>query len=149
MERDLAPLIATWYKDWFRNERLYDVWARQHGLNYSSLFTLYVLNSTGGCTPSYIAVFLSISKQTVNSMLGRLEKKLLIKRVPSSTDGRSCMVLLSDNGVRWVSDLMQALTTMEYHAFGRLTENEVRQMIELDGKLTDSISEEMQEEAKK
>ena len=59
------------------------------------------------------------------------------------------MVLLSDNGVRWVSDLMQALTTMEYHAFGRLTENEVRQMIELDGKLTDSISEEMQEEAKK
>ena len=148
MSKELAPQISTWYRDWFRNERLYDAWARRHGLNYTELFVLYVLNSTGGCTPSYISEFLSVSKQTVNSTLGRLEKQQRIRRVPSSTDGRSRMVLLSETGEKWVGELMRELSAMEYRAFGRLSEDEIARMIALNGKLTDSISSEMQEEAR-
>lgn len=146
MTSHIAPLIESWYKDWFRNEQLYDRWARKHGLNYNELFTIYVLATTPGCTPSHIADFLSLSKQTVNSLLGRLEKRGMIHREPSLVDRRSCLVLLSEEGGLWAEKILGELNEIEHRVFDTFTQDELEMMVEMNARLTDGFSAEMQED---
>ena len=145
MTSRIAPLIDTWYKDWFRNEQMYNNWARKHGLNYNELFAVYVLHSTRGCTPSHIAQFLSISKQTVNSLLGRLEKRGIITRVPSPQDRRSCLVMLNPEGTAWAEEILDDLKAVEYRVFSSFSQEELEHMIDINTRLTDRFSAEMQE----
>ncbi|MDO4546761.1 MAG: MarR family transcriptional regulator [Clostridia bacterium] len=145
MSCDIAQFIDRWYRDWFRNERMYDEWARRHGLNYTEMFALYVLNATDGCTPKYVAEFLSVSKQTINGVLDRLERRQLIERIPSAVDRRSRVVRLTGEGAQRVKMLLGELAQMEKRAFSRFTDVEIANMIELNSKLTDYIVQEMQQ----
>ena len=140
MTERIAPMIDIWYRDWFRNEQLYNDWARRHGMNYNELFTLHVLHATGGCTPSYIAQFLSISKQTVNSLLGRLEKRGMILRLPSLEDRRSCMIRLSESGAAQAEEILRELKEIEYRVFSSFTQEELQTMIDINTRLTDRFS---------
>ena len=143
MKEKIASIIDVWYKEWFRNEQLYNDWARQHGLNYNELFTLYVLRKTGGCTPSYIAQFLSIPKQTVNSLLGRLEKRGVIERLPLEEDKRSCLVRLTEEGGGWADGILRRMEEIEYRVFSSFTEEELLNMIDINIRLTDRAEQEM------
>lgn len=143
MKEKIASIIDIWYKEWFRNEQLYNGWARQHGLNYNELFTLYVLHKTGGCTPSYIAQFLSIPKQTVNSLLGRLEKRGMIERLPLEEDKRSCLIHLTEEGDGWADGILHRLEEIEYRVFSSFTEEELLNMIDINIRLTDKFVREM------
>ncbi len=149
MSEEYSSQIAVWYRDWFRNERLYDAWAKRHGYNYNELFVLYLLNSTGGCTPSYIAEFLSLSKQSVNSILNRLDKRRMILRIRSDRDRRRCLIVLTPEAASSVSDMMAELGRLEDRAFGKLGKDNIRKMIELNSRLTDSFMVTMQEEEEK
>ena len=146
MKEKIASIIDIWYKEWFRNEQLYNGWARQHGLNYNELFTLYVLHKTGGCTPSYIAQFLSIPKQTVNSLLGRLEKSGMIERLPLEEDKRSCLIRLTEAGSERAGSILRELQDIEYRVFSSFTEEELNMMIDINSRLTDRFVQEMREE---
>ena len=143
MKEKIASIIDIWYKEWFRNEQLYNGWARQHGLNYNELFTLHVLHKTGGCTPSYIAQFLSIPKQTVNSLLGRLEKRGVIERLPLEEDKRSCLVRLTEEGGCWADEMLTELKKIEYRVFSSFTREELEAMIDVNSRLTERFSQEM------
>lgn len=146
MREKIASIIDRWYKDWFRNEQLYNDWARKKGLNYNELFTLHVLNKTGGCTPSQIAQFLSIPKQTVNSLLGRLEKSDMIERLPLEEDKRSCLIRLTEAGSEWAGSILRELQDIEYRVFSSFTEEELNMMIDINSRLTDRFVQEMREE---
>lgn len=146
MASSLLPLISQWYKDWFRADRLYNEWAHKRGLSYTSLFTLYVLSTTDGCTPSYICEFLSLSKQTVNSILGRLEKQGHIVREPSAEDKRSCIVRYTKAGKVYATQILDELSAMEHRAFGMLSHEELEVIVKLNGQLTDVIQAQMKEE---
>lgn len=147
MHDTIAPMIDIWYKDWFRNEQLYHDWARRQGLSYNELFAVHVIHATGGCTPSYVAQFLSIAKQTVNSLLGRLEKRGMIERLPSPEDKRSCVVTLSEEGSVWAGEMLRKLKEIEYRVFSSFTQEELQTMIDMNIRLTDRFSAEMREEA--
>lgn len=146
MQAYIIPLIDIWYKDWFRNEQLYNDWARKKGLSYNELFTIHVLHATGGCTPSFIAQFLSIAKQTVNSLLGRLEKRGMITREPSSEDKRSCVVLLTEEGQAFADQILTELKDIEYCVFSSFTKEELEMMIDINSRLTDRFCTAMKEE---
>ena len=104
------------------------------------------MHSTLGCTPTYIAEFLSISKQTVNSLLGRLEKKGYIQRIPSEEDRRSCTILLSEEGRIWASKMLGELEQLELRVFSSFTLEEIEMMVNMNKRLTDRFNEEMQKE---
>lgn len=146
MKKHITPFINQWYKDWFRNEQLYHNWAKKQNLTYNELFAVYVLHSTLGCTPTYIAEFLSISKQTVNSLMGRLEKKGYIQRIPSEEDRRSCTILLSEEGRIWASKMLGELEQLELRVFSSFTLEEIEMMVNMNKRLTDRFNEEMQKE---
>ena len=149
MADNYSSQIAIWYRDWFRNERLYDAWARRHGYNYNELFVLYLLNSTGGCTPSYMAEFLSLSKQSVNGILNRLDQRQMIRRIRSDPDRRKCLIVLTPEAAQSVAGIMAELGEIENRVFGSLGKDNIGKMIELNCRLTDSFMVTMQEEEKK
>lgn len=147
MNSRIAPFIDSWYKDWFRTEQLYHIWAQKHGLNYNELFSLYVIANTGGCTPSHIAKYLSISKQTVNSLLSRLEKRGVIVREPSLTDRRSCHVMFNEEGKRWAGQVLSELKEVEHRVFDGFTQQELEMLVGLNARLTDGFRAEMLQKA--
>lgn len=145
--RDRLPQqISVWYQDWFLVDRLYARWAQQYDLTYASLFALYALYKTGGCTPSYLAEFLSVSKQTVNSFLKSLESRKIIVREPSQLDRRSCLITLTEDGGKWTAQLMQRLAQMEERAFRCLTPEEIKTMGDINHRLAAGIQKEVQED---
>lgn len=146
MSEGLPEYIRQWYQDWFLIDRFYTRWAKRYGLTYASLFTLYVLHSQPSCTPSYIADFLSLSKQTVASTLRRMEEKGLIAAETSELDRRSQIITLTKEGKAFADEVMASLYAMETKAFAHLTKEEIAGMVCINRKLACAIQDELEED---
>ena len=59
-----------------RITELYGEWAKQHGMSYHAMITLYALNQDRKCTQKQIAEEWLIPKQTVNTVVKELERLL-------------------------------------------------------------------------
>ena len=143
---ELHEYIRQWYRDWFLIDRFYTIWAKQYDLTYASLFTLYALHNRRECTPSCIAEFLSLSKQTVASTLRRMEDKGLIRSETSRRDRRSQIVTLTDKGKAFADEVMTSLYAMEQRAFARLEDGEITEMVRINRKLASAIQAELEED---
>ncbi len=146
MRDELPDNIRQWYHDWFLIDRFYTRWAKRYDLTYASLFTLYVLHGHHGCTPTYIAEFLSLSKQTVASTLRRMEEKGLVRHEESKRDRRSQIVILTEKGKAFADGVMTDLYAMEQRAFARLTDGEIREMVRINRQLASAIQAELEED---
>ena len=116
MRDELPDNIRQWYHDWFLIDRFYTRWAKRYDLTYASLFTLYVLHGHHGCTPTYIAEFMSLSKQTVASTLRRMEEKGLVRHEESKRDRRSQIVILTEKGKALMENTVGQIHAAEVHA---------------------------------
>ena len=76
-EKDkIIEQINIYYEFWFRVNDVYRVWAQNHNTNETTVFVLYVINtSTPYCTQIEIGNKLLLPKQTVSLVLSGLEKK--------------------------------------------------------------------------
>lgn len=146
MRDELPDNIRQWYHDWFLIDRFYTRWAKRYGLTYASLFTLYTLHTCPECTPSYIAEFLSLSKQTVASTLRRMEEKGLARSETSARDRRSQIIILTEKGKAFAGEVMTELYAMEQRAFARLTDGEIREMVRVNRQLASAIQAELEED---
>jgi DNA-binding MarR family transcriptional regulator len=79
-----------------------DTYSRQllteHGLSSPQIGTLRALAKSGSSTPTELAEALHLSPQTMAGILQRLEQRGLIQRERDTTDRRSFLVRLSDEG---------------------------------------------------
>ena len=146
MQDGLPEYLRQWYRDWFLIDRFYTTWAKRYDLTYASLFTLYALHTQRECTPSHIAEFLSLSKQTVASTLRRMEDKELIRSETSSSDRRSQIVTLTEKGRAFADKVMTSLYAMEQRAFSRLTDTEIGEMVRINSRLASAIQAELEED---
>ena len=62
-----------------RITELYGEWAKQHGMSYHAMITLYALNQDRKCTQKQIAEEWLIPKQTVNTVVKELERQGFLK----------------------------------------------------------------------
>lgn len=82
--------------------RAIDVHAKQlskaSGLTAPQLILLQVLDEQGDITVGELARAMNLTQATVTSILDRLERKALVRRMRSQTDKRRVLVSLTDNG---------------------------------------------------
>jgi DNA-binding MarR family transcriptional regulator len=79
-----------------------DVWSRQllqgYGLTSPQLATLREILAGKNVSPVALATALHLSQPTITGILGRLEKRGLIRRERSATDRRSVLAVATDQG---------------------------------------------------
>ena len=80
--------------------RLYDAHLEPAGLRVTQFLTLTALHEAGSAAVNALAERLDIERTAMGKMVGFLERDGLVHIRPSSTDGRSRVVELSDAGRR-------------------------------------------------
>jgi DNA-binding MarR family transcriptional regulator len=85
-----------------RTSHAIDVWSRQlwqdYGLTSPQLGTLREIMAGKNITPGTLATALHLSQPTVTGILGRLERRGLIRRERSSSDRRSIPAIITEQG---------------------------------------------------
>ena len=71
---------------------------------------------------------------------------MMILRIRSDQDRRSCLIVLTAEAASHVSEMMAELGRLEDKAFGNLGKENIDRMIELNSRLTDSFMVTMQED---
>ena len=129
--KEFTELLNVYYQSWFKINDIYRVWARKHEIQDTTLFTLYVINeSTPYCTQNEIRDKLSLPKQTVSLVLSELEKKGYILRELNSRDRRNKIVRFTEKGSQYASSILEKLKSAEVEAFGNMSQEQKRTMIE-------------------
>ncbi len=64
---------------------------------------IYVQKQNEGVTPLMISNFFQIAKPSVTAMINELVKKRYLAKIPSSTDGRSYVVSITEKGKELVA----------------------------------------------
>lgn len=91
-----------------------------------------VLSVLGGATtplrPSIIAERMMVTRATISGLLGTLEGRGLVRRVPGRDDGRSQEVSLTVRGRRVVERLVPAMHRFEHELMRALSDSQLRQL---------------------
>lgn len=130
-EKKFTELLDVYYQSWFKINDIYRIWARKHGIQDTTLFTLYVINeSSTYCTQNEIRDKLSLPKQTVSLILSGLEKKGYILRELNTKDRRNKIVKFTERGSQYANSILEKLKSAELDAFGNMSQEQKRSMIE-------------------
>lgn len=125
-EKDkIIEQINIYYEFWFRVNDVYRVWAQNHNMNETTVFVLYVINtSTPYCTQIEIGNKLLLPKQTVSLVLSGLEKKGFIFRESNPKDRRNKIVKLTEEGAQYANCILEELRSMEIEAFASIPQEQ-------------------------
>lgn len=104
---------------------LYHSLARHYGLSDCAFWIFYVIRETGkSYNQSQLCEMLSMSKQTINSALKSLENADFIRLEIHGNNKKSKEIRLTDSGLRFASQTMDAVMSMEQNAFKGLSTQE-------------------------
>ena len=141
-EKDkIIEQINIYYEFWFRVNDVYRVWAQNHNTNETTVFVLYVINtSTPYCTQIEIGNKLLLPKQTVSLVLSGLEKKGFIFRESNPKDRRNKIVKLTEEGAQYANCILEELRSMEIEAFASIPQEQRRAISETFSFLGSSLN---------
>ncbi len=124
-------------------DSLYHQAALKLGLSDSVMFVLYlVYERDGKCALSSIRKETSISKQTLNSALRKLEGEGIIYLEQSG--GRSKTVCLTEQGMEFAGRTIGRLFNAERSAFNGWTEDEIERYLSLLEKYNNDFREQIE-----
>jgi MarR family multiple antibiotic resistance transcriptional regulator len=121
-------------------ERLLDQYLQPMNITSSQakvLFHIYRLSNMRQCD---IGKKLGVDNSAVTRMIDRLEKKNLLKRLPSETDRREVLITLTEEGAELVNDMSELAHAAIEELCSPLSENETDILRTLLKKLIDSHS---------
>lgn len=114
MEPTIQEQLHEYYMSFNATNSLYSTWAKQHGLSYYTLFTLYAIYySDGDCYQRSICDEWLMPKQTVNSILKLLEKESYITYEVNEADKRNKKILFTEKGRAYAKPILDALYHLE------------------------------------
>lgn len=111
---------------------LYHIAAQKLGLSDSAMAVLYALCSEGKCGISDVCRLMSLSKQTVNSALRKLESDDIVKL--EALDGKHKLITLTPKGGRLVKKTTARLIEAENRVFDGWSESERSEYLRLTEK---------------
>ncbi len=134
----LTKLIATGY------ETIFKIRMKGEGLSgprWRILLHLFMAEQMGapGVSPTELAQARNVSKNTVSSLLRSLEEQGLVTRAVSSTDRRSFIIQLSDQGRKLVQERSPQHLSFLNELAGDLTPEEREELVRLLRKLNRSL----------
>lgn len=118
---------------------LYRDTAKLLGVSDSVFWILYVLReSDKQLMQRDIVKANSFPPQTINSALKKMEKDGLVELIEAK-DKRKKQVILTDKGVKFAENTVDAVSALEIKAMGSLSQTERKNFIELLRKYTDCL----------
>ena len=125
-------------------DSLYHQAALKLGLSDSVMFVLYlVYERDGKCPLKEIHKETSISKQTLNSAIRKLEKEEIIYL--EQKGGRAKIVCLTEKGRIYASNTIARLFHAERKAFDGWTEEEIHQYLDLMEKYNNNFRDQIEQ----
>ena len=100
--------------------------------------TMFVLSRTNGIDQVTLAGLVAIDRSTAGNVLMRLESKGLVKREPSTEDGRAKNLLLTRKGKKVVRDAANAVTRVQLRLLSPLNKKERSVFVNALRKIADS-----------
>jgi DNA-binding MarR family transcriptional regulator len=100
---DRSPFIGSMLRvvwQWVRDQMYSGVVAAGYDDLNAAHVGLWRYPGLDGLRPTQLADRLGITKQSVNDLLGHLERHGYLERVPGSADGRARVIRLTDKGRR-------------------------------------------------
>lgn len=104
-------------------------------LTMQQLRALTLVAHAEGLTAQALAARLRVSAATVSGLVGRLERRGLVRRERSATDRRSKELLLTDEGVALLQRLDTAGAELWARVVSELTDDEVSQLVALTDRI--------------
>lgn len=123
--KEIQKLLIQYNSLYKEIDDIYHSLARHYGLSDCALWILYtVIDIEEDYTQNKICEQLSLSKQTVNSALKKLEKDGYIKLELAPGNQKNKLVRLTKQGNIFANKAIGSVMTMEQNAFCHLTEEE-------------------------
>ncbi|PHS19396.1 MAG: MarR family transcriptional regulator [Blastopirellula sp.] len=103
--------------------------AQAVGLTPAQLRVLQIVDQKTSATPKTLANQMGVSQATVTSLVDKLVKQGMVKRVPSELDRRHVNVVVTPLGHSTIEDAPDALQQRYVYAFAELADWEQAQLV--------------------
>ena len=90
---------------------------------------LHRITEAGGLTPAQLANAMQLSRPTVSELIRRMAEDNLVDRRPSTSDGRSIVVVPTPHAVQLLSAFRHGVTEVISTALARIPARESRQLL--------------------
>lgn len=125
-------------------EGLYHVICRKIGLADSEFLALYSIWDMGeGCLQKDICDAVCVSKQTIHSVVKKLEGQGVVRLKPGK--GRKMQIFLTEGGRKLVEEKIAPVAALEAAAYGELTKEECREHLRLTRKYLEHFRKKVKE----
>lgn len=105
-------------------------WCKKYNLLYMDAHMLLSIDESHGVSePTKLSEELLIPKQSITSMLDKLEKKGYIKRSHSADDRRKVNISLTDEGIKIVKKVRQAVINAEQEILKEIKQERLDEML--------------------
>lgn len=133
---DFRRQMNDFFAQIYRQNELYDIWAKQNRMKPSTVAVLYLLDQFETCT-----IYL-LPKQTIHTVVQELEQAGYLEKV--SVSGRKEKPLrLTESGKRYTADKLGGLYRAEERAAAAMGAEQFAAMVEMTRKFTDSFAKEI------
>ncbi len=139
---DFRKLMNEFFAQTYRQDELYDIWAKQNGMKSSTVAVLYLLDQRDTCTQGWISKMCLVPKQTIHTVVQELEQAGYLEKV--SAPGRKEKPLrLTESGRRYTADKLSGLYRAEERAAADIGEAKFAEMVEMTRRFTDAFTKEI------
>lgn len=124
---------------WQNIDSVYEYYAKQLGLNSTTLYLLHIIYTSEPCTQKQICNIMMLPKQTVNTIVRDYQNKGLLETAESPEDRRQKHIRLTQQGKRYCKKILPPVEEAEAYALAQFTEDERCTMFALMEKYSKSF----------
>lgn len=111
-------------------------WCKKYNLLYMDTHMLLSIDESNGTSePTKLSEELLIPKQSITSMLDKLEKKGYIERTHSADDRRKVNITLTDDGAKIVKKVRQAINEAEQEILKEISKEKLDELLKTHEKI--------------
>ena len=132
---DFRRQMNDFFAQIYRQNELYDIWAKQNRMKPSTVAVLYLLDQFETCTQGWISKIYLLPKQTIHTVVQELEQAGYLEKV--SVSGRK------EKPLRLTADKLCGLYRAEERAAAAMGAEQFAAMVEMTRKFTDSFEKEI------
>ncbi|MCB1407665.1 MAG: winged helix-turn-helix transcriptional regulator [Rhodobacteraceae bacterium] len=125
----------------FHAEAVFSRMMRPHGVTSRQLALMVAISLTPGSSQRSLGDRVALDMNTVSDLLKRMEKRGLVERKPSVSDGRSVTIWLTGVGQRILDDMRADNAAYQEKLTANLTDAETAELKRLLQKLLDLRAE--------
>lgn len=125
-----------------KDNLIFTKWCKKYNILYMDAHLLVSIHECEGTSePTKLSEELLIPKQSVTSMLDKLEKKGYILRIHSEKDRRKINISLTENGKKIVDTIQSVFKMTEEEVLKHIDKSEIEAMLNTYKKIIDITAE--------